>query len=452
MRIYPIRNQIILEAQIINFVVSKLFKRNFGIVGTGYYYLPHSKCRCQLSIEYTDGPQKISQSQVKESTDARWKKDGLITQVPITATPKKLFVKIQFTTTKPIDFFGFSAGAIDDEYFIKNDVYTSFLQKTHLYIPEILCKDPVSNSSRIAVTVGKISATPGAPIVCKSCNRCSRLLPVDIYAERNTLSFSNHCVSRAPCTHASFSQYKLESGDGAVLGNKVKEGCVHSHYGHQLECIVCKKFFVNSPLNPLRNSTQHREDSLRRRALEVLVTNLLERRWIYHIYRMTKGKEFDVAIWEKFGKRCFKCKKTLSTPNEMDLDHTLPLAYLWPLDETATCLCSTCNSSKSDKFPLDFYNSDERKVLSKVTKIPLEHLEKREINSVAVEELLKKVVWFFDDFLAEEDYQKIRHGKKAADLILHALHNVMLASGYDINLPDAYQAKKGSFPTTVTSH
>ncbi len=74
---------------------------------------------------------------------------------------------------------------------------------------------------------------------------------------------------------------------------------------------------------------------------------------------MNVGSEFDVYIWENFDKKCFKCKKELSTPKEMDLDHTLPLAYLWPLDSTATCLCPSCNSSKSDKFPKDFYTNKE---------------------------------------------------------------------------------------------
>jgi len=128
--------------------------------------------------------------------------------------------------------------------------------------------------------------------------------------------------------------------------------------------------------------------------LEVLVGKLLERKWIYHIYRITKGKEFDVAIWEKFGKKCFNCGIPLKTPNDMDLDHTMPLAYLWPLDETATCLCQTCNSSKSDKFPIDFYPPDKLDDLAKITTLPLKTLRSTPINKVAVEELCNKIVWF----------------------------------------------------------
>jgi hypothetical protein len=179
---------------------------------------------------------------------------------------------------------------------------------------------------------------------------------------------------------------------------------------------------------------------------------LLERKWIYHIYRLSNNKEFDVAIWEKFGKKCFNCGVQLKKPNHMNLDHTLPLAYLWPLDETATCLCETCNCSKSDKFPIDFYSPDKLTELSKITAVPLGTLKNRPINKLAVEELCKKIVWFFDDFLAEKDYQKIRKDKKAADLIVHALHNVMNNSGLKIDLLEKYRDEKGRYPKTITVH
>jgi hypothetical protein len=39
-------------------------------------------------------------------------------------------------------------------------------------------------------------------------------------------------------------------------------------------------------------------------ALEVLVAELLGRDWIYHEHRMATGREFDVDIWKRFGRRC----------------------------------------------------------------------------------------------------------------------------------------------------
>lgn len=448
-RIIPVHNEIILSTSVQNLKVPALFRRNFGIIGAGYYYFPHGKCENRNILTYENSKKESIEIAIRKTEDALWLRQGFSVEIPITqAVLKELSVTIKFKTSKPVDFFGLMLGAIEYDYLKNNDVYDAFLQKTHLYYPEIFYKDPTQKTS-FSLMQGLISKRKGIAIICKSCNRCSRFLPIDIDNEQNTLAFSNHCISRAPCSHASFSQYKVESGSEFASG-KVRDGVAFSHYGHQLECIVCKKFFVNHPLNPMRDSTQHREDSLRRRAFEVLVTHLLNKRWIYHIYRLTNKKEFDVAIWEKFGKKCFNCSKPLKSPNEMDLDHTLPLCYLWPLDETATCLCSTCNSSKSDKFPLDFYSKTKRQELSKITKLPMEILDKRAINEVAVKELKNQIVWFFDEFLANKDYQKIRKGKKAADLTLHALQNVLLASNYKLNLIDLYKIRTERYPATVT--
>jgi hypothetical protein len=181
-----------------------------------------------------------------------------------------------------------------------------------------------------------------------------------------------------------------------------------------------------------------------------IVAELLGSTWIYHEHRMATGKEFDVHIWNKFKRKCFKCGTALATPNDMDLDHTLPLAYLWPLDSTATCLCSTCNSSKHDRFPVDFYNKAELMRLAALTGISIETLKSKSINKDAVAKLFKRIEWFFDIFLAEPDYQKVREGKKAADLIVHALHNVLHFSGYIKDLVELYRAVKKKRPKTVS--
>jgi hypothetical protein len=140
----------------------------------------------------------------------------------------------------------------------------------------------------------------------------------------------------------------------------------------------------------------------------------------------------------------------LETPNAMHLDHTLPLAYLWPLDNTATWLCPTCNSSKHDRFPIDFYNEEELSRLAKITGIALATLKTKPINQDAVKKLFQRIVWFFDEFLAEHDYQKIRENKKAADLIVHALHNVLRHSGYNDDLVKLYRSQTGKNPSTVS--
>jgi len=352
-----------------------------------------------------------------------------------------------------INLFGFNMGSIEHDYFLKEDVKDIFYEKLSIYIPEISYEK--FDKSLLIKPMGKIQLSQGEPIIIKSCNRCSRFLPIDVLNERNTLSFSNHCVKKVPCTHNAFSTYAVLNSDykkppseilHLIVNDKVK-----LYNGFQLECKPCKKFFVNAPLNPLRNSTQHREDSLRRRAIEVLVDTLLDREWIYHKFRLEKRKEFDKHVWEKFGRKCFKCGKKLENEREMDLDHTMPLASFWPLDETATCLCKKCNSLKSDKFPIEFYSNKELIELSKITGIDIITLKSKKINVEVVTKLIEKIKWFFDDFLNNKEYQKIRGGKGTSDLIYKAIMK-QLRTFYksDIDLVEMYKIKTGKNPSTIT--
>ena len=362
-----------------------------------------------------------------------------------------------------IQFFGLNCGAVNN--YPNPETKQYFDTKTEIYIPGIYYfkEDAPFNIEPTEIN-GKIeSRSQGEQLVLKACNRCSRYLIIDISDERNTLSFSNHCVSRAPCQHNAFSRYRLQNQiklDQQLIdsGKIIRDGddnFVVTHYGFQLECRSCKKFKVNVPLNPMRNETQHREDSLRRRAFEQLVMHLLEKKWVFFEHRLQYGNEFDVYIWKKFDKHCFGCGKRINELDEMNLDHTLPLNYLWPLDDTATCLCKTCNSQKNNKFPYEFekYQSKEKlRQLAKITKIPYEVLsdKKRRINQNAVDELKGKIVWFFDEFLMNSDFQKIRQGKKAADLIVASLQKVFNASGVGWNLIEEYVKTTSRNPISVS--
>jgi ADP-heptose:LPS heptosyltransferase len=107
-------------------------------------------------------------------------------------------------------------------------------------------------------------------------------------------------------------------------------------------------------------------------------------------------KEFDTFIWEKFNKCCFNCGTEIQSPNDMNLDHTMPLVYLYPLDATATCLCPKCNSAKSDSFPIDFYTQEKLVALAEITGISLETLQLRTSNEIVIKKLKEKIIWFFD--------------------------------------------------------
>jgi len=125
----------------------------------------------------------------------------------------------------------------------------------------------------------------------------------------------------------------------------------------------------------------------------------------------------------------------------------MPCAYLYRLDETATCLCSTHNSQKSDNFPVDYYTIEELGRLSKITGLPIEKLQSKDVNQEVLALLVKNVVWFYDDFLMNTDYQKIRDGIKTADKINDSLKRVIAGLA---DLAEEYRNVKGKYPNSVT--
>lgn len=251
----------------------------------------------------------------------------------------------------------------------------------------------------------------------KSCNRCARFLPINVGNERLHLSFSNHCTAAhlVPCKHPLFSS----------LRNIENDETVQLKHGFQLECRFCKKFEVNAALNPQRTAGQHKEDAARRRAIELLLTELYEGSPSLLYRERTGGRELAEDVWERFGRRCFKCGTPLADPRDMHLDHTRPLALLWPLDETATALCETHNSEKRDRAPVEFYDPDELGRLAEITKMPLADLKDPGPNREAIELLHQRLGWFFDEFLQHPDLQAEREGKLPADLLVKALQKAM---------------------------
>ncbi|WP_404471351.1 hypothetical protein LG301_11785 [Vreelandella venusta] len=131
--------------------------------------------------------------------------------------------------------------------------------------------------------------------------------------------------------------------------------------GRQSECQTCKQVY-NGIKNQTRLVEQHREASQKRR----LYT---------HFEDQTK---MDMtAIYDRFGNRCFKCDVDLSddlaagvAKKEGNLDHTLPVYYLWPLTtNNATLLCREHNGAKAEKWPGIYYTDVEIRRLSALTGI-----------------------------------------------------------------------------------
>ncbi len=257
----------------------------------------------------------------------------------------------------------------------------------------------------------------------KSCNRCARFLPINVHDERAHLSFSNHCVAehRRPCSHAGFGRLS-DANSGVAL---------KLEYGYQLECRFCKKFEVNAAHNPMRSAGQMKEDGTRRRSIELLLTELLGGSEQMLFRHRNQGLELAEYIWIKFGKRCFNCSQPIADAKSMHLDHTRPLALLWPLDETGTCLCEDCNSQKRDRSPSEYYSAQKLVSLARITGIPLMKLKNPGPNLEALDLLFDRSDWFFDTFLQRPELRREHDGKVTGELLVKALQKVVDRSGLE---------------------
>jgi 5-methylcytosine-specific restriction endonuclease McrA len=87
---------------------------------------------------------------------------------------------------------------------------------------------------------------------------------------------------------------------------------------------------------------------IRRRELEMAIDTLLSPQDIETIYRI-------------FDSQCFNCRSM----NNLHIDHHRPLSKGFGLSiQNATLLCGSCNSSKGDKSPEEFYTADQLKQLA----------------------------------------------------------------------------------------
>lgn len=279
-----------------------------------------------------------------------------------------------------------------------------------------------------------VAAKGRKEITLKNCNRCARYLPVNTANERNHLSFSNHCTaeSRLPCKHSTFSKLRRK---------EEKEVSLSLQNGFQLECRFCKKFQVNAAHNPQRTKAQMREDGHRRRALEMLVAEATQQHSLLgHRARYGDQELFD-AVLERFDYKCFQCGIELDE-NTVQLDHTRPLALLWPLDESATALCKDCNTAKRDSPPAEFYTETQLERLAKLIHIDFDELRRMRANEEVLETLWCKRDWIFSEFFESENLQKIREGKDTRQLIAKALDKAAAASvnGERYDFQGAYQA------------
>lgn len=451
-------DHLVLEFSRNNLKLIELFGQDIGMIGFGGYIRSTNKIAITYSLRWSMGGHEYFFSKdTNRSVDANtWTNIGFHKEISLDhgtlIDQATVIMSISGCAGNELQFIAFDFDVISKGEFLDGTLATSFYQKTSMHIPYLYYLDSQKHIGEHLKGIWNL--TTGDPVVLKSCNRCGRFLPIDVEHEMNTLSFSLHCRKRAPCRHSTFraytilnysdlseedlSRFKIERD-----GDKVK---IISYFGHQLECKACKKFFVNAPLNPLRTPQQYKEDGLRRRAIEVLVNELLNVNLVHFDFEHRTKKQFSEYIWKQFDGRCFKCQAKVPF-EEMHLDHTMPLAYLYRLDESATCLCSHHNAQKRDRFPVDFYTEEELNRLSRITGLSMDVLHHRGVNEQVLALLVKNVVWYFDEFLMRDEYQKKRDGILTADKINVSLQRVIEGQ---VDLAEEYKRACGRYPTSVT--
>jgi len=208
--------------------------------------------------------------------------------------------------------------------------------------------------------------TPG-----KKCSQCQRFLPID--PRLSGLRSGALGAKRAPRNMVL-----------AFHGHRSKKT------GYQNECRACKKFEINDHFNPIRTSDQHHESSALTRERKLLLRENL----ILKQFKERGSKEgLRTFVWERFGRECFNCGLPV-TVEGYQLDHTRPLVYLWPLDEHATCLCSDCNNTKKDSFPVEFYSPEKLRLLALKVGLPLEELRVKSVNQAELARIRSDIIGF----------------------------------------------------------
>ncbi|MBX3534574.1 MAG: hypothetical protein KF826_09500 [Xanthobacteraceae bacterium] len=359
------------------------------------------------------GPEKRS---LTDYADDSWNKVGSIWKAP-NSMPVEIVLTLTATTSAEVALYEPICGRVRHKYL--DDAREALMRNMFEFAPEAIFLDGEIKAA-VNIIAPEQAEIGEQSLIVKSCNRCGRFLPVNVPMERNQLSFTNHCVAehRRPCKHATFGRLRNVDDRSDIL---------QLDYGFQLECRFCKKFEVNAAHNPQRSSAQMKEDGARRRAFELLLAELYKGTPQLR-YRHENHSELADDIWEMFDRRCFNCGTELKSARDMNLDHTRPLAFLWPLDGSATALCKSCNSLKRDRSPSEFYTKDKIEQLSSITKIPLEDLNSDRANETAIDLLLNRLDWFFDDFLARDEMTKERDGKITGELVVKALQRVFARS------------------------
>lgn len=306
-----------------------------GCFGFGGYFV--AKPGTLVKVTVTDA-NRVNEADFHVGTS--WTRAGLALDI---SAPGPISLSVSWPARSQLHVWGLNAGLVRLPQGLGAAAPTgaclgaSHLCPESLYLPHEspMMLEPCAEESSAFLTA------PGLSVSLKKCSYCGRLLPLNP-AKLGSLAFHKHLA-------------------------KVTK--------HQNECRACKKWRINDEFNPARTTDQLHESSVitRERKLFLREPEILQQ------IKQRTGAGLKSQVWERFGRRCFYCKKPLAL-DEVHLDHTRPLAYLWPLDVHATCLCAAHNNQKQDKFPIDFYTDAQLQELSLICGLPYDELRQKRLN------------------------------------------------------------------------
>jgi hypothetical protein len=313
-------------------------------VGFGAFLRPSRPGRVLVTL--TDG---LVTEEKEFALRSGWNRIGLLIE---TKASNPTTVILRFEKPLKLSIWGVALGpvvlpdVVKQANATKEQLSQSHLAPETFYLPhDSTMTAEIDEDASDPFTLGK-----GEKITLKKCSYCQRLLPVDPY-NLGALSFGKHNAKRTK---------------------------------HQNECRVCKKWRINNRLNPIRSTDQLHESSVitRERKLFLRDPEILQR------IKERTGSGLKSQVWRRFGRKCFYCGRPVKLA-EFQLDHTRPLAYLWPIDEHATCLCPEHNNQKKEKFPVDFYTDEQLRRLSAICGLSYDDLRKKDLNQVELERILR---------------------------------------------------------------
>ncbi|HZH92188.1 MAG TPA: hypothetical protein VEX70_16445 [Pyrinomonadaceae bacterium] len=318
-------------------------------MGFGGYIKPSSSCEARVSLVVDDEVKR----EMRFTLSSGWNRIGLAADYD---SEERVVVTIEIEgRVKDIEIWGLDFGVLNlPDKMLEGEITLEDIES----IP--ICPETFYLPHEQVLNL-EIKADLSSPIhlkempegiELKKCSYCGRHLPLDS-EHPGALAFHKHNA-------------KLT--------------------GHQNECRSCKKWRINDSFNPARTVDQLHESSVITRERKLL----LREPEILQAIKDRHGAGLKSIVWERFGRQCFNCGKPLKL-KEVRLDHTRPLAALWPIDEYATCLCETCNGHKTDRFPVDFYSDEQLHRLSKITGLPYKELIKKEVNQKHLQDIINDI-------------------------------------------------------------